>query len=184
MLAPRAAALPSYLSVGIILHCWRRVRGQRTPTDSDRVLDPPLRQRPNPADVMSASPPPPDPSPSPWQRSRFGFDYVLVVATCLLFVAYIPVFIAAPRLAQTHLDELDLLWFVPLVLMLGCLGSLTSWVLLGAAAMGRILWTLVLVAATAACPAGYVAIMTMSPPPPPNYAGPPQDPQPVWEPVH
>ena len=132
---------------------------------------------------MSPSPIPPDPSPSPWQRSRFGFDYVLVVGTGLLFVAYIPVFIAAPRFAQGQLDELDLLWFLPLVLMFCCLASLTSWVLLGAGAVGRILWTLVLVLATAACPAGYVAIMTMSPPPPPNHAGPPQDPQPEWKPI-
>lgn len=134
-----------------------------------------------------SSPSPPDAcvAPQPARRASSGLDYLLAVGTGLLFVAYIPVFIAAPGLAQGHINDLDVMWFIPLASMLCCLAFATSWLLFGSGAWSRITWSLALMLAVAGCPAAYFAIMTMSPGgPPQHYAQPPPDPPPVkWEPI-
>ena len=75
-----------------------------------------------------------------------------------------------------HLTELDLMWFLPLPLMLSCTLVFWSWLLRGATIVGRLVWMLVLVLAGLGYPAAIIAVSTLSPAAPDNYFGaPPRD---------
>jgi hypothetical protein len=103
------------------------------------------------------------PSSPPHQRSRFALDYLLVAGTSVLFLLYLPLFVAAPRLMTRHLGEVHLLWLLPLLLICSCMAALCSWGARGATHVERVLWTLAFVLAGLGCPVSYVVGMVAGP---------------------
>lgn len=82
---------------------------------------------------------------SPPERYKNPLDYVLVAGTCVLFVIYLPLFAAAPRLSHgVHNLELHwylhLFWVLPLVMMLSSMFALFRWAVHGATNVLRMLW--------------------------------------------
>src|SRR4051794_10024992 len=128
---------------------------------------------PDQADPAHQAPPTAASAPQPEQRSRNGFDYALVAVTSVLFLFYFPVFGGVPRMLLHRLTELDLMWFLPLLLVLSCTLMFWSWLLRGATIVGRLVWMLLLVLAVLGYPAAIIAVSMLSPAAPDNYFGAP-----------
>src|SRR4051812_20029249 len=136
---------------------------------------------PPPPDQAHHSPPSPTSASEATQPGRSGFDYALLIGNSVLFLAYLPIFGAVPRLLQHHLDEFDLLWCLPLLLMCSCLLLLSRWLLSGVTVVGRLIWAVLLVLTALAYPAGIMVVAAMGPAPTRHYDAPAApDPSPVW----
>jgi hypothetical protein len=102
-----------------------------------------------PPDNPSPSTPPPERAKSIW------YDYVLIVGTCLLFLAYLPLFARVPRLLSVPLHDADPFWALPMLMMGGCLAGLCYWIWQGPTALGRIIWTAVFALAVLGYPSAF-----------------------------
>jgi hypothetical protein len=95
--------------------------------------------------LSTPSPTAPPRSAEPKQRYRQVFDLVLVVPTCALFLAYLPLLVRVPRRFRHPLNELDLYWALPLILICFCLFSLLRWAAFGITSRSWAVWLISLV---------------------------------------
>lgn len=125
-----------------------------------------MSDAPPPADGTLApeSPLPSSPPPETSERPSSGwFDYLLMAGTGVLFLLYLPVFGAVPRLASADLQEGHLLWAAPVLSMCSCLAAFCAWVWHGPTAVVRGMWAAAFALAVLGYPAAVLLGMFASP---------------------
>jgi hypothetical protein len=174
MLVARAATLLCHVPGGALLYCRRRVRCRFAAADRALILGSSRSCSLVLLDGLTLSPA----SYPTCHQPRL--EYLLSIGTGVLFLLYIPLFAAAPRLAtQQPLMEEDLMWFLPLLMMCACLVGLCNWAVQGPTTVGRILWTLAFGLAMVGCPVAHLVAMMSGPDPTRSYSpAPPAAPPP------